>query len=66
MKKFNRPMPDDLDIKASVPCMQVFFDICERHIQRAMEELKNRKREEGEDKTLLELFTGLHSPDGTC
>ena len=39
--------------------MQVFFDICERHIQRAMEELKSRKREEGEDKTLLELFTGL-------
>ena len=38
--------------------LQVFFDICERHIQRAMEELKSRKREEGEDKTLLELFTG--------
>ena len=39
--------------------LQVFFDICERHIQRAMEELKSRKREECEDKTLLELFTGL-------
>ena len=39
--------------------MQVFFDICERHIQRAMEELKSRKRGDGEDKTLLELFTGF-------
>ena len=39
--------------------LQVFFDICERHIQRAMEELKSRKRGDGEDKTLLELFTGF-------
>ena len=37
----------------------MFFDICERHIQRAMEDLETRTREEGEDKTLLELFKGL-------
>ena len=37
----------------------MFFDICERHIERAMEDLETRTREEGEDKTLLELFKGL-------
>jgi len=44
----------------------VFFDICERHIQGAMEELKSRKREEGEDKTLLELFTERGCDTGTA
>jgi len=45
---------------------QVFFDICERHIERAMEDLETRTREEGEDKTLLELFKERGCDTGTA
>ena len=37
---------------------QMFFSICEKHIEEARVHLQNTERKEGEDKTLLELFSG--------
>jgi len=44
---------------------QMFFSICEKHIEEARTHLQNTERKEGEDKTLLELFSERGCDTGT-